>query len=174
MKSFLLTKKVLSTSLVGSIAAVCVIAGVAASATSSTPIQGSKPLALVISADTVTGGGTPAPASTCVQSNIFKHGQKIVFRVWGTDVKNGGYPLTPKNVASAFVKIPGEPNLVLTWNAESIAFWENNWIVPSSYPVGRINFTIVFKTKKTSSHPSYKGTFTQNGFSSKSQLQVTT
>src|ERR1019366_207253 len=113
MKSFLSTKKLLSTSVIGSIVALCVITAVAASATAGpTPIQGFQARALVISADTVTGGGTPAPSGTCVQANIFKHGQRIVFRVWGTDVKSGGYALTPKNVATAFVKIPGQPNLM--------------------------------------------------------------
>ena len=182
MKQFLSTKKILSSCIVGAIVAVCVITGVAASATPTPPPVQGKQLNLVISADTVTGGGNPSPAKTCAQTNYFRQGQLAVFRVWGVDVRTGGYALTPKNVASAVVNIPGEKALKLAWVQEpynqpvskQVSYWEVPWSISKTYPLGVVNFTIVFKTIKTKTHPSYTGTYSQKGFSSESQLQVTT
>ena len=153
LKTFVSAKKFLSTSVLGAIVAICIVTSVAASASpSAPPVQGNK-LAVVVSADTVTGGGTPAPAATCAQTNFFKRGQLVVFRAWGVNVKSGGYALTSKNVLSAIVKIPGQKSIVLNWVQEprgappskQVSYWEAPWSVPSVYPLGVVNFTIVFQ-----------------------------
>ena len=182
MNNIMSTKKFLSMSILGAIVASCVVTAVPASAAGSAapPVQGNK-LALVISADTVTGGGTPAPSATCAQTNFFKRGQLVVFRAWGVDVKSGGYALTPKNVAFAVVNIPGQKQTTLNWVSEpynappsqQISYWEATWLVPKAYPLGVVNFSIVFKTKKTKKYPVFTGRYTQKGFSPESQLQVT-
>ena len=40
-------------------------------------------------------------------TNLFVQGQQVVFRMWGVDVTTGGNALTNKNVAAAYVTIPG-------------------------------------------------------------------
>jgi hypothetical protein len=183
-------KKILSTLGLGGLLALLTMTGVvlAASLTTSTPppVQGAKPLALAISSDTVSGptGFSDASAS-CVQANLFKVGQTVVFRMWGTDVKAGGTPLTPTNVASAVVNIPNSPKPIavpLAWVHEpytqpvskQVSYWEAHWQVPPGYPLGVINFHITVKTLKTKKLPVLTGTYSQKGFSSTSQLQVTT
>ncbi len=182
MKKLVSAKKFLSTSILGAILIALIVTSVAASASPSPPpIQGNK-LAVVVAADTVTGGGTPAPTATCAQTNFFKRGQLAVFRSWGVNVKSGGYALTSKTVASAIVKIPGQKAIPLAWVQEprgalpshQVSYWEAAWSVPKSYPLGVVNFAIVFKTKKTGSQRSLIGTYTQHGFSPSSQLQITT
>lgn len=183
MNSIMSTKKFLSMSILGAIVASCAVTAVPASAAPSPapPVQGNK-LDLVIGADTVTGGGTPAPPATCAQTNFFKRGQLVVFRSWGVDVKSGGYALTPKNVKSAVVNIPGEKPTALKWVSEpynappsqQISYWEATWLIPKAYPLGVVNFNIVFKTKKTKRFKSFTGRYSQKGFSPASQLQVTT
>jgi hypothetical protein len=182
MKSIVSTKKFLSVSILGAIMASCAVTAVPASAAPSKapPVQGNK-LALVISADTVTGGGTPAPPATCAQTNFFKRGQLVVFRSWGIDVKSGGYALTPKNVKSAVVNIPGQKQTALKWVSEpynappsqQVSYWEAVWVIPKVYPLGVVNFNIVFKTKRTPRYRSFTGKYSQKGFSPESQLQVT-
>jgi hypothetical protein len=152
-------------------------------ASSADPVQGNK-LAVVINADTVTGGGSPTPAAPCAQTNLFRQGQIVVFRMWGVNVKLDGVALTDKNVISAVVKIPGRkqplpfkyglhgtaPNQVSFWTA----------VFPTAkYPLGVVNFTVVVKTKavkKTAHHKAVKsltGTYSQKGFSDVSRLTVT-
>ena len=162
------------------VAAATVTAVFAATRMSTVPVQGNK-LAVVISADTVTGGGTPAPAATCAQTNFFKPGQLVVFRMWATNVKDGGYAITPKNVASPpTVTIPGvKKPIQFAWaseprNAPKVSYWETTWSVPATYPIGTVNFVIKVKTKKTAKYASISGKYTQAGFSPASDLQITT
>jgi hypothetical protein len=147
--------------------------------TTAPPVQGNK-LAVVVSADTVTGGGNPAPANTCAQTNYFKRGQLIVFRMWGVNVKSGGKALTGANVVSAVVKIPGEKAIPMAYgahppgSAHQVSYWDGTFMVPATYPLGVVNFRIVVKTMRTKLLPSLTGTFSQNGFSPSSRLQITT
>src|SRR5579884_3682992 len=105
------------------------------------PIQGS-PLKVVLSADTVTGGGNPAPASTCAQTNFFKRGQLVVFRVWGVNVAAGGTAITDADVKYARVKIPGIKAIPLQYAAEppnsahQHSYWHAVWIPGKKYPLG--------------------------------------
>ncbi|MGO9559681.1 MAG: hypothetical protein ACLPYW_11405, partial [Acidimicrobiales bacterium] len=82
-----------------------------ASATTTTtlgpPVQGKGTHKLFFYVDTVTGGGTPAPAAGCAMTNIFERGQVVVFRMFGVHVPSGGTNLLPSTVSNAFVKIPG-------------------------------------------------------------------
>lgn len=142
------------------------------------PVQGSK-LSVVISADTVTGGGNPAPTNTCAQTNFFRRGQLVVFRMWGVNVKRDGIALTAKNVLSALVIIPGQKPVVLAYGAHPpgavhpVSYWDASWLVPKTYTLGVVNFRIVVKTKRTMTRPSLTGKFSQNGFAPSSRLTVT-
>jgi len=112
-------KKILMISVLGLVAAAAVAASPAAAATTTKPpvtappFQGEKPLGLVLYVDTVVSGKASAtetePLPGCAQTSIIHVGQTIVFRMWGTDVKNG-LALTEKNVEpekGAYVVIPG-------------------------------------------------------------------
>jgi len=151
------------------------------------PIQGAKALQLVLAADTVTGPSGGADESrTCAQSNYFHAGQTVVFRMWANDVKNGGYPITNLTVVKGYpvVTIPSSPTPILlpmsyvqepygAPPSKQTSYFEAHWMVPTGYPLGVINFTITAKTLKTKKYPVLTGTYTQKGFSSNSQLQIT-
>src|ERR1019366_9508361 len=67
----------------------------------SSPIQGSHGHNVVVYVDTVTGGGTPKPAGTCLEENQFVQGQLVVFRMYADDSSAGGAPLPGKNTRAA-------------------------------------------------------------------------
>ena len=79
------------------------------------PFQGTKPLPLVLSVDTVNSGAAVNKSledakGNCSETNTIHVGQTIVFRMWGVDVKTGGEALTEANVENekgAYVIIPG-------------------------------------------------------------------
>ncbi|HCG02383.1 MAG TPA: hypothetical protein DEV93_17800 [Chloroflexi bacterium] len=144
------------------------------------PIQGNK-VNLLLYVDTVTGpiGGV---SSVCAQQNLFKHGQMVVFRMWGNNVKAAGAALTAKNVKSAVVNIPGLNPITLKYTSHSgnglpkaVSYWEAPWAIPATYPIGVVDFTVVVKTKanKKAHLKSYTGSFSQQYLSPSSRLSVT-
>jgi hypothetical protein len=192
-------KKILSTVSIGAVLGALTVTGVVLASTAATtlppPIQGVKALPVILSSDTVTGGGTPTVAVTCAQTNYFKIGQIVVFRMWGNDVVNGGYALTPQNVlapttakpasgANVIIPNPANANKPITLPmsyvqepytapaSKQISYWEAHWTVPAGYTLGVIPFKIVAKTLPTKFLPSFTGTYTQKGFAAASQLQV--
>jgi hypothetical protein len=115
-----------------------------------TPIQGAGPHQIVLYVDTVTGGGTPKPAGTCLQENQFVQGQLVVFRMYAFDVTAGGLALTAANTESAYVSIPGKGKIPLTYEAHTQehlpAYWVAAWS-SAGYPVGTVNFTVTVVAK---------------------------
>jgi hypothetical protein len=115
------------------------------------PIQGLGPLSVYLNVDTVIGsGGTGAlkPAVGCAQTNEFLLGQMVVFRMSGVNVAAGGTPLTPNNVISANVVIPGvaAPLPMNYGNHGTVAFWTVGWSTVGYPTLGVVNFQIVVKT----------------------------
>jgi len=186
-------KRILATSILGGVLAMGLITGVHASPPAQTatatptpppapPVQGNK-LNVVLYVDTVQGtAGKPPPAVGCSQTNLFRQGQQVVFRVWGINVKDGGVALTSKNVKSAVVMIPGlSAPLTLTYGAHGkapnpvVSFWSAPWTIDTSYPLGVVNFTVVVVTKpdKKLKVKSLTARYTQAGFATPSQLTVT-
>lgn len=176
--------------ILGSVLALSLISGVGASPPRQTanptatpapapPVQGNKVNTLLY-VDTVTGT-TGSPAAVCAQTNLFKHGQMVVFRVWGVSVKAGGAALTTKNVKSAVVNIPGVDPVKLAYTAHTrglpnpISYWEGAWVIPASYPIGVVDFSVVVTTKADKKHhlKSYTARFSQAPLSSASRLTVT-
>jgi hypothetical protein len=104
--------------------------------------------------DTVNGtrpaaGTKPRPIG-CTQTNTFKRGEQVVFRVWGS-VADTGEILSTDNVQYAYVKTPGMPNLKLNWGGHGattnrVWFWANAYLIPADYPLGAVTARIVFKT----------------------------
>ena len=115
------------------------------------PIQGVGPLSVYLNVDTVVGGGGPAavkPAVGCAMTNEFLVGQTVVFRMSGVNVAAGGTPLTPANVISANVVIPGvaAPLPMNYGNHGTVAFWTVGWSTVGYPTLGVVNFQIVVKT----------------------------
>lgn len=140
------------------------------------PVQGAKKN-IVLSVDTVQGsGGTPKAAVGCSQTNLFRQGQVVVFRMWGINVKAGGVALTDKNVKSATVNIPGTDPIPMVYGTHStVSFWTAPWKTSTSTPIGVVNFTITVVTKanKKAKLKSMRATYSQAGFSANSQLTIT-
>ena len=91
------------------------------------------------------------PTVGCSRTNFFKRGNGVVFRVWGIE-SSTGLILAPTNVKYAYVKIPGQPNLKLTFGKhgakpDSPWFWTAAWDVAPDYPLGVVAFQVVFKTQ---------------------------
>lgn len=125
--------------------------------------------------DTVNGtrpkGAAPRPLG-CTQTNYFKRGEQVVFRIWGTEAKTGE-ALTTANVKYAYVKVPGVANLKLNWGPHGAAsnrvwFWTAAWDVPTDYALGTVAFRAVFKTESNKF-----GIFKQSGLPTTSQLTIT-
>lgn len=135
---------------------------------------------VMVSVDTVQGaGGAPAPAVGCSQTNLFRQGQVVVFRMWGINVKLGGATLTPKNVQSIQIMIPGvtAPIAMAYGNHGTIAFWAAPWRTSSTTTIGLVDFTVVIKTKTVKyqgkSIKSFTAKYTQQGLAQPSRLTIT-
>lgn len=118
-----------------------------------TDLPGKLPVFLY--ADTVNGsrpvGVAPRPTGSCTQTNIYRRGEQLVFRVWGTETEAGD-TLTTENVRYAYVKIPGLPNQKMNWGAHGattnrVWFWTAGLNIPADYPLGTVKARIVFKTE---------------------------
>ena len=148
------------------------------------PIQGAGPHPIVLYVDTVTGGGTPKPAGTCLQENQFVQGQLVVFRMYAYDVTAGGLALTDRTTEMAYVTIPGKGKVPLKYEDHAKqhlpAYWEAPWS-SKGYPVGTVNFTVTVVAKPlaqwgvaalaNSTVPAQTGVFRQF-FSSGSNLTI--
>lgn len=105
--------------------------------------------------DTVNGtrpvGAKPRPIG-CTQTSVFKRGEQVVFRIWGTEAESGAV-LSTENVKYAYVKIAGAPNLKLNWgphgaSTNRVWFWTTPWVIPADYPLGSLTARVVFKTEE--------------------------
>ncbi len=127
-------------------------AGPTTTTTLGPPIQGAANLPVYMNVDTVVGGGgtgiLKAPVG-CAMTNEFYVGQTVVFRMSGVNVATGGTPLTPKNVISANVVIPGvaTPFPMNYGNHGTVAFWTYGWKTTGYPTLGVVNFQIVVTTK---------------------------
>jgi hypothetical protein len=132
------------------IAAAIVAGAVAPSVGAQQPYPGNK-VDVAVYADTVSSSrGDVKLARVCTQTNNFPRKARVVFRGWAVDTKTGK-PLTAADVEYAYVKIPGQPNLKLSYGphgavGNKVNFWSAAWSVPADYPLGVVPFRMVFKT----------------------------
>jgi hypothetical protein len=143
------------------------------------PFTGAK-RSIMASVDTVQGaGGRPAPAIGCSQTNLFRQGQVVVFRLWGINVKLGGVSLAPKNVKSIELLIPGvaAPLVFAYGNHGTVAFWAVPWRTTSTTSIGLVDYTVVIKTKTVKYQgktiKSFTSKYTQQGLAMPSRLTIT-
>jgi len=115
---------------------------------------GSGTLQLSLYVDTVNGtrpsGIAPRPIG-CTQTNVYKRGEQVVVRSWGTDLTTNEL-LSSDNVAEAHFSIAGQPDVTLNWGPHGVAgsqvfFWSNFWIVPASFPLGETTIHVSVKTE---------------------------
>jgi hypothetical protein len=86
-----------------------------------------------------------------VMSDYFAPGNTVVFRAYAVDSKTRKV-LVGKDVKYFYVKIPGQPNVKLTYTPKaSVASgqytWTGSWTVPASYSNGVVNFKVLVKSK---------------------------
>jgi hypothetical protein len=96
-------------------------------------------------ADTVT-------ADTGKQENFFSQGSKVVFRAYAVDLKSRKV-ITPTQAQYFYVKIPGQPNVGMKYGPVGTgkarrSLWTGTWSVPTSYPVGLVDFRVLVHTKE--------------------------
>jgi hypothetical protein len=102
--------------------------------------------------DTVSSSrGEVRQSRVCTQTNYFPRRSRVVFRMWAVDTRTDE-PLTPLEVKYVYIKIPGQPNLGLTFGPHGAAgnrvnFWSAAWAIPADYPLGVVPFRIVVKTE---------------------------
>ena len=118
-------------------------------------------LDLSLYVDSVNGtapAGTQSRTLGCTQTNVYKRGERVVVRSWGTDLTTGDL-LTTDNVKEGHFSIPGQPNVAMTWGAHGatgaqVYFWSNFWIVPADFPLGETTVHVSFTTEggKTGSY----------------------
>jgi hypothetical protein len=121
--------------------------------------SGAQDAALYV--DTVNGtrpSGAAPRSVGCTQTNVFKRGEQVVVRTWGTELATDDL-LTNENVKEAHFSLPGQPDVVLNWGAHGAAgnqvfFWANAWIVPASFPLGEatLHVTFTLESGKTGSY----------------------
>ena len=101
--------------------------------------------------DTVNGTrpvGAAARPVGCSQTNVYKRGEQVVVRSWGTDLSSTDV-LSTDNVDSAHFSIAGQPDVTLNYGAHGtvgsqVFFWSNAWIVPAAYPLGETTIHVVY------------------------------
>jgi hypothetical protein len=112
---------------------------------------GGSVLAASLYVDTVAGTGPVGVAKRpvgCSQANVFKRGEQVVVRSWGTDLATTDV-LSSDNVNTAHVSIAGVPDVTLNWGAHGtvgsqVYFWSAPWIIPATYPLGETTLHLVF------------------------------
>jgi hypothetical protein len=136
-----------SSVLVAGIAAIAIASATALAVTpGETPFPSPTIVTLFVSANTVTGPGDALGEG--VLSNFFPRGSTVVFKVFAADAKSGKV-MTADDVKYAYVKIPGQSNVKLTYSAPTVSNGPNftgTWTVPAAYPAGLVNFTVRFRS----------------------------
>lgn len=112
-----------------------------------TPFPSPKVVSLFVATTTFTGAGSPDGAD--VMTSRFLPGATVVFKVFAADATSKQV-ITADDVRYAYIKIPNQPSVKLTYVAPTQANGPNftgTWTVPSSYPLGVVNFVTRFQTK---------------------------
>ena len=139
------------TVLVAGIAAVAAVTTTAlAVVPGETPFPSPTVVTLFVTTNTVTG-----PSSALgdgVMASSYPRGNTVVFKVFAADAKSGKV-LTAGDVKYAYIKIPNQPNVKLTYTAPTIRNGPNftgTWVIPTTYPAGLVDFVTRFQstTKK--------------------------
>jgi len=102
---------------------------------------------LFVTTNTYTGAGGVGGAD--IMTSRFPRGATVVFKVFAADAKTKDV-LTADGVRYAFIKIPGQPNVRLSYVAPTQRNGTNftgTWTVPATYPLGIVEFKTRFQSK---------------------------
>ena len=109
-----------------------------------TPFPSPTTEQLMVTAYTYTSG----PAG--IMTNRFNPGSEVVFSVFAGNAKTKRV-LTAGDVRFAFIRIPNQPNVRLTYVAPTKrngANFTGRWTIPATYPIGMVPITVRFQTQK--------------------------
>ena len=88
-----------------------------------------------------------------VLQNQFTRGSTVVFRVFAGELKTGKV-LRQGSLKYAYVRIPGQPNLKLTWmgpfekrDPDARWPWKASWTVPNDFALGTVNFKVLVASR---------------------------
>jgi hypothetical protein len=115
-----------------------------------TPFPSATVVQYFVAAETVTGPGAAEGAG--IHSNYFPQGATIVFHATAGESKTGKL-LTGDAAKYFYVKIPGQPNVKLSYSAPTKKTagapwsWSGSWTVPTDYPAGIVAFKVLLKSK---------------------------
>lgn len=114
---------------------------------------------------------TQTSTSAGALSNYFAQGSTVEFRAFAGQSKSGKI-LTGDDTKYFYVKVPGQPNIKLTYTPSAAKvlpawLWKATWTIPADYPLGLVQFKVLLKTKADQ-----YGSFVQIPVST-SQLTVT-
>jgi hypothetical protein len=84
----------------------------------------------------------------CVQTNVFKRGERMVPRAWGFDLATNEV-LTMDNVTEVHASWPGQADAPMAWGSHGVVgnkvwFWSAGVDVPVDYPLGDVTLKVVF------------------------------
>jgi hypothetical protein len=108
---------------------------------------------IAIYVDTVNGTSpvaAPKRAVGCTQTNVYKRGEQLVIRTWGTDLSTG-QPLTTDNVDTATYTVPGQAPVPLPYGAHGavgnkVMFWAAAWNIPPTFALGDLTIHVAYTT----------------------------
>ena len=115
-----------------------------------TPFPSPTVVQYFVSAQTVTGPGAAEGAG--ILADRFAQGSTVVFRAAAGETKTGTL-VTDKTAKYFYVKIPGQPNVKLSYKApakKSVGVpwsWSGSWTIPVDYPTGLVAFKVLLKSK---------------------------
>jgi hypothetical protein len=94
---------------------------------------------------------TQTTTSAGALSNYFAQGSTVEFRAFAGQTKTGKI-LTGDDMKYFYVKLPGQPNVKLTYSPSAAKvlpawLWKATWTVPADYPLGLVQFKVLLKTK---------------------------
>ena len=130
------------------VAGVAAVAAVTATALAVTPGETPFPSPTVVSLFVTTNTFTAAAPN--IMASRFPVGSTVTFKVFAADVKTKQV-LTSDDVRYAYIKIPGQPNVKLTYVAPTVRNGTNftgTWTIPSTMPTGIVQFTTRFQSKQ--------------------------
>ncbi len=125
------------------ITAVVVTAVGGAQTPTEVPFPAPKVVQYFVSTQTTTNAGA--------LSNYFAQGSTVEFRAFAGQSKTGKV-LTGDDVKYFYVKVPGQPNVKLTYTPSAAKvlpawLWKATWTIPADYPLGLVEFNVLLKTK---------------------------
>ena len=132
------------------ITAVVVTAVGGAQTPTEVPFPAPKVVQYFVSAQTVTAPGSTEGAG--VVTNYFAQGSTVVFRAFAGASKTGEI-FTADDSKYFYVKIPGQPNVKLTYTPSTKKGlpapwpWTASWTIPADFPAGIVAVQVLLKSK---------------------------